>query len=77
MSPEFSTPRNNLDEPEIQELLNRYGDTPVAYAGDTKTEIGTLREALEDARCPLKDMLTRMPFEAQEQLVKQFIKTGS
>lgn len=73
MSPESLNPKNLLDEPEIQELLEKYGDKPIAYRSSSGVETGTVREALEDTRCPLKDMLVVMPFEAQETMIKQFV----
>lgn len=75
MSPESLNPKNLLDEPEIQELLEKYGDKQIVYRGESGEETGTVRDALEDTRCPLKDMLVTMPFEAQETMIKHFISS--
>jgi len=77
MSPESYNPKNLLDEPEIQQILEKYGDQPIVYKAESGEETGTVREALEDSRCPLKDMLIAMPFEAQEMMIKQFISSES
>jgi hypothetical protein len=75
MGPESLQPKNTLDDPEIQEILEKYGDQPIVYPGKAGEEAGTVRDALGDARCPLKHMLVSMPFETQEVLIRQFIRT--
>lgn len=69
-----SRTQNALDEPEIQELLEKYGDKPLVYRGETGEQHGTVRGALEDTECPLKDVLIPMSFENQVEFIKPFIE---